>query len=446
MKNCIAAVITLCIVMQVNDALDFEKTRTAYSAKIFGFSWENCGKPDDPAVLKTLTLSPDPITVPGDLTASASGNTTVELAAPLAVNVTLEKEVAGFWVTVPCLEEIGSCHYTDGCDLLNLLIPPGQDCPEPLHTYGIPCHCPFKARKSKVKEEEKTVKEVNNSQDGGGGKVPLEELNVGLEAEKQLGQYEWQLKILREVLSASGTQEREELLKDPTQGELCALVHNIIEKVETETAADMTVLYVEKSQRTAEQHARQLEERQRRQSEERKRLTETHQAAEKVLKEEVEELTTELHVYNQLKKRVDESTFKKDLQRNIQAHGSPGPFWEQEQESLLFVIEMKSERIQEQGNKLLQMQVLVEKNLSLEDQVITVLQQNEDLTVRIDNHQSLIQQLSKEHQDLQGTLDRQAGLCQRLTQEKEQLMFKLKHRDSCPTFPSFPIVSEISPS
>lgn len=55
-------------------------------------------------------------------------------------------------------------------------------------------------------------------------------------------------------------------------------------------------------------------------------------------------------------------------------------------------------------------------------------------------------QLSKEHLDLQGVLDRQTGLCQRLTQEKEQLMFKLKHRDSCPTFPSFPIVSEISPS
>ncbi|XP_071267919.1 coiled-coil domain-containing protein 69-like isoform X4 [Salvelinus alpinus] len=303
-----------------------------------------------------------------------------------------------------------------------------------------------KTRKNKVKEEEKTVKEVNNSQDGEGGKVPLEELNVGLETEKQLGHYEWQLKILREVLSASGTQEREELLKYPTQGELCVLVHNIIEKVKTETASDLTIVYGEKSQRTAEQHERQLEERQRIQSEERKRLTETHQAAEKVLKEEVEELTTELHVYNELKKRVDESTFKKDLQRNIQAHGSPGPFWEQEQESLLFVIEMKSERIQEQGNKLLQMQVLVEKNLSLEDQVINVLQQNEDLRVRIDNHQSLVQQLSKEHQDLQGTLDRQTGLCQRLTQEKEQLMFKLKHRDSCSTFPSFPIVSEISPS
>ncbi|XP_028272465.1 ganglioside GM2 activator [Parambassis ranga] len=113
--------------------------------QIMGFDWKNCGQPDAPAVLKALTLSPDPITIPGDLKASASGSTSVELSAPLAVNVTLEKEVAGFWVKVPCLEEVGSCHYQDACDILNQLIPPGQDCPEPLHTYGLPCHCPFKA-------------------------------------------------------------------------------------------------------------------------------------------------------------------------------------------------------------------------------------------------------------------------------------------------------------
>lgn len=61
------------------------------------------------------------------------------------LNVTLEKDVAGFWVKVPCVEELGSCHYQDACDLLTRLIPPGQDCPEPLHTYGLPCRCPFKA-------------------------------------------------------------------------------------------------------------------------------------------------------------------------------------------------------------------------------------------------------------------------------------------------------------
>nr|XP_057913603.1 ganglioside GM2 activator [Doryrhamphus excisus] len=110
-----------------------------------GFDWKNCGKPDAAAVMKTLNLSPDPINIPGSLTASASGSTSVELGAPLSVNVTLEKEVGGFWVKVPCLEEVGSCHYRDVCDVLNQLIPPGHDCPEPLHTYGLPCRCPFHA-------------------------------------------------------------------------------------------------------------------------------------------------------------------------------------------------------------------------------------------------------------------------------------------------------------
>lgn len=43
----------------------------------------------------------------------------------------------------------------------------------------------------------------------------------------------------------------------------------------------------------------------------------------------------------------------------LQAHGSPGAFWESEQESLLFVIEMKSERLREQNGKLQDMEQLV---------------------------------------------------------------------------------------
>ncbi|XP_076594484.1 ganglioside GM2 activator [Chaetodon auriga] len=131
------------VVTQVNCSSSTWKRVTA--AQILGFDWKNCGQPDAPAVLKTLTVSPDPISIPGELTASASGSTSVELSAPLSLNVTLEKEVAGFWVKVPCVEELGSCHYPDACNVLDQLIPPGQDCPEPLHTYGLPCHCPFKA-------------------------------------------------------------------------------------------------------------------------------------------------------------------------------------------------------------------------------------------------------------------------------------------------------------
>lgn len=56
-----------------------------FRAQVLRFAWKNCGKPDAPAVLKTLTLSPDPIAIPGNLTASASGSTSVELSAPLSV-------------------------------------------------------------------------------------------------------------------------------------------------------------------------------------------------------------------------------------------------------------------------------------------------------------------------------------------------------------------------
>uniref|UniRef100_A0A3B4BGQ3 MD-2-related lipid-recognition domain-containing protein n=1 Tax=Periophthalmus magnuspinnatus TaxID=409849 RepID=A0A3B4BGQ3_9GOBI len=119
--------------------------RLIKSMQVLGFEWKNCGKPDDPAVLNTLNVAPDPISIPGQLKADASGRTAVELISPLALNMTIEKAVAGFWVKIPCVDDMGSCHYSDACDVLNMLVPPGQDCPEPLHAYGLPCRCPFKA-------------------------------------------------------------------------------------------------------------------------------------------------------------------------------------------------------------------------------------------------------------------------------------------------------------
>ncbi|KAH0509915.1 ganglioside GM2 activator [Microtus ochrogaster] len=112
--------------------------------RLSSFSWDNCDEGKDPAVLKSLTLQPDPVVVPGDVIVSAEGKTTVPLVSPQKVELVLEKEVAGFWVKIPCVEQIGSCTYEDFCQLLDLYIPPGESCPEPLHSYGLPCHCPFK--------------------------------------------------------------------------------------------------------------------------------------------------------------------------------------------------------------------------------------------------------------------------------------------------------------
>ncbi|XP_054982581.1 ganglioside GM2 activator [Sorex araneus] len=110
-----------------------------------GFSWDNCDEGKDPAVVRSLTLEPDPIAVPGNVTISVETKTAVALSSPLKLELTVEKEVAGFWVKIPCVEQLGSCTYEDVCNTLAMLVPPGQPCPEPLRSYGLPCHCPVKA-------------------------------------------------------------------------------------------------------------------------------------------------------------------------------------------------------------------------------------------------------------------------------------------------------------
>lgn len=115
--------------------------------RISSFSWENCDGGKDPVLIKSLTVDPSPIVDPGNVTVSAETMTSVTLSSPLKVDLTVQKEMAGLWVKVPCVDQMGSCTYEDICDILDIFLPPGEPCPEPLHTYGLPCHCPFKQGK-----------------------------------------------------------------------------------------------------------------------------------------------------------------------------------------------------------------------------------------------------------------------------------------------------------
>ncbi|XP_032067003.1 ganglioside GM2 activator [Thamnophis elegans] len=114
-------------------------------SKVQNFAWENCGPPSEPAMIKSLSVSPDPIAVPGDVTVSVTGSSTIILSAPLKASVILEKKLGDMWIKIPCVDQLGSCTYDDTCAMLDSLIPPGEPCPQPLQSYGIPCHCPFKA-------------------------------------------------------------------------------------------------------------------------------------------------------------------------------------------------------------------------------------------------------------------------------------------------------------
>ncbi|XP_053151411.1 ganglioside GM2 activator [Hemicordylus capensis] len=113
--------------------------------QVQNFRWEKCGPSSLPAVIKSMSIEPDPIPIPGDVTCSVSAATTMALTPPLQAVVTLEKKLGDIWIKLPCVDDIGSCTYKDICTDLDRLIPPGQACPEPLQSFDIPCHCPFKA-------------------------------------------------------------------------------------------------------------------------------------------------------------------------------------------------------------------------------------------------------------------------------------------------------------
>ncbi|OXB54317.1 hypothetical protein ASZ78_003351 [Callipepla squamata] len=118
-----------------------------------------------------------------------------------------------------------------------------------------------------------------------------------------------------------------------------------------------------------------------------------------------------------------------------QEHGSPSPFWEQELESLHFVIEMKNEHIHGLDKKLLNLESVAERNLLLEEKVKTLQQENEDLQVRTQNHLVMTRQLSEELLATRGALEKESKLREQAHREKEELLYRVLNGGDGRPFP-----------
>ncbi|XP_042682206.1 ganglioside GM2 activator [Centrocercus urophasianus] len=137
-----------------------ERSRSWMLRRAHGFSWEDCGNRQDPVVIQSLSVAPDPISIPGTLSISAAVSSSAAITSPLKVVLVVEKALGDLWIQLPCVDQLGSCTYDDVCTILDDLIPPGTSCPEPLLTYGIPCHCPFKAGSYSLPTSDFTLPEV----------------------------------------------------------------------------------------------------------------------------------------------------------------------------------------------------------------------------------------------------------------------------------------------
>ncbi len=57
----------------------------------------------------------------------------------IQADVLIRKKVLSNWITVPCIDQFGSCSYDDFCEILDMI----PQCPQPFVDKGVPCKCPF---------------------------------------------------------------------------------------------------------------------------------------------------------------------------------------------------------------------------------------------------------------------------------------------------------------
>ncbi|KAM9373285.1 coiled-coil domain-containing protein 69 [Phaethornis superciliosus] len=149
----------------------------------------------------------------------------------------------------------------------------------------------------------------------------------------------------------------------------------------------------------------------------------------------IQELNSQLKSFQDMMKRVEQSLLSTGYKKHIEEHGSPSPFWEQELESLHFVIEMKNEHIHGLRKKLMNLEIVEEKNLLLEEKVKTLQQENEDLQVRSQNHLAKARQLSEELLAAYGALEKERKLRERVCHEKEELLYRMLNGSDGSAFP-----------
>ncbi|KAM6357379.1 LOW QUALITY PROTEIN: coiled-coil domain-containing protein 69 [Alca torda] len=228
-----------------------------------------------------------------------------------------------------------------------------------------------------------------------------------------------------------GQEEEEERLRDAGRAGTARIAQDV--NIQVEKGKDLEL--EEQFDALRREHMETLQELQRAHEQEKLLLAESHHRSQAALQETIQALNSQLKSFQERMKRVEESLLSTDYKKHIQEHGSPSPFWEQELESLHFVIEMKNEHIHGLDKKLLNLETVVEKNLLLEEKVKTLQQENEDLQVRTQNHLVMARQLSEELLATRGALEKESQLRDQVHREKEELLYRVLNGGDGSPFP-----------
>ncbi|XP_067134713.1 ganglioside GM2 activator-like [Centruroides vittatus] len=102
----------------------------------FQFYWNKCAS-SDAVQMKFLNVSSDLAIVPGSVKLSFNVVVETNISSPLQISLNVHKKISYFWVKIPCMENVGSCSYSDVCALFP------RKCPPPIVNAKLPCKCPI---------------------------------------------------------------------------------------------------------------------------------------------------------------------------------------------------------------------------------------------------------------------------------------------------------------
>uniref|UniRef100_A0A1A8C3E2 Mitochondrial tumor suppressor 1a n=1 Tax=Nothobranchius kadleci TaxID=1051664 RepID=A0A1A8C3E2_NOTKA len=182
----------------------------------------------------------------------------------------------------------------------------------------------------------------------------------------------------------------------------------------------------EQLQRVKQQHDSSLQALRNAHTQELQRLEKTCKDTEFLLRRELEELTVKNNAL--MEKLAAHENRRKELAEHTQKD-SHTLYLEQELESLKVILDLKNKHLHQQEKKLVEIKKLTDKNVTLEERLIKVQQENEDLKARMERHAALSRQLSQDQAMLQESLQKESKVNKRLSMENEELLWKLHNGD-----------------
>ncbi|XP_053703176.1 microtubule-associated tumor suppressor candidate 2 isoform X2 [Synchiropus splendidus] len=174
-----------------------------------------------------------------------------------------------------------------------------------------------------------------------------------------------------------------------------------------------------------EEHARTMRDLRRAHEQQKVLLEQDLQKSRLALQDQVDTLTFQNQGLQDKAKRFEEALRRSTDEQILEAL-APYQHIEQDLRSLKEVVEMKNQQIHQQEMKISHLEKVAQKNVTLEERVQLLQQQNEDLKARIDMNLALSRQLSEENANLQESVEKESTEKKRLSRNNEELLWRLQ--------------------